>query len=225
MKNIVFLSSGQGGNLKFIAQAVASGWLVDVAVSAVVSDRECGANAFARANGIATTVESFREEDQDVLIARLERAAPDIVVTNVHKILRPRVLDAFEDRFLNLHYSILPAFAGSIGSKTVSEALAFGSQFVGATAHHVTEDVDAGRPIVQSVVPVKDDDTLESLMDVVFRAGCLTLFFALEQLLVCRKLGVGPAVVSLKGRPVMINPASPTPVTFDDEELWRVIAS
>lgn len=225
MQNIVFLCSGQGGNLKFIVAAAATGWLPNVAVGTVLSDRECEANTFARANGLATSVESFREEDQDVLIARLEQAVPDIIVTNVHKIIRPRVLEAFPDRFLNLHYSILPAFAGSIGSKTVSEALAFGSQFVGATAHHVTEDVDAGRPIVQSAVPVTDSDTIESLMDIVFRAGCLTLFFALERLSGDHDLQVGPAIVSLKGRPVMINPATSTVVPFGDEAFWRAIAN
>ena len=225
MKNIVFLSSGQGGNLKFIATAAARGWLANVSVGAVISDRECGANAFARDLGLATSVESFRAEDQDELIAGLEQAAPDIIVTNVHKIVRSRVLDAFADQFLNLHYSILPAFAGSIGVKTVTDALAFGSQFVGATAHHVTEDVDAGRPIVQSAIPVAESDTIASLMDVVFRAGCLTLFYAIERILGSDDLAVGPVIVPLKGKPVLINPASSTALPFEDEELWRLIAT
>jgi phosphoribosylglycinamide formyltransferase-1 len=71
------------------------------------------------------------------------------------------LLDAFEDRIINLHPSLLPEFAG--GMDAVERAIESGAKVTGATVHVVTGDVDAGPILVQEAVPIVEGDTVETL--------------------------------------------------------------
>jgi phosphoribosylglycinamide formyltransferase-1 len=77
-------------------------------------------------------------------------------------------LDAFEDRIINLHPSLLPEFPG--GMDAVERAIASGAKVTGATVHVVTGEIDAGPILVQEAVPIVDGDTVETLRQMVHEA-------------------------------------------------------
>lgn len=77
-------------------------------------------------------------------------------------------LAAFEGRIINVHPSLLPEFAG--GMDAVEQALGSGVKRTGATVHLVTEEVDAGRVLLQEEVPILDGDTVETLRQRVHEA-------------------------------------------------------
>jgi phosphoribosylglycinamide formyltransferase-1 len=78
-------------------------------------------------------------------------------------ILEPSVVDAFEDRILNIHPSLLPSFAGTVAPEPQAAALRAGVKVAGCTVHLVTNELDAGPIVAQAAVPVLPDDTVESL--------------------------------------------------------------
>jgi phosphoribosylglycinamide formyltransferase-1 len=73
----------------------------------------------------------------------------------------PEFVRTFPYRIINIHPSLLPAFAGTLHAQR--EALEYGVKVSGCTVHFVTEEVDAGPIILQAAVPVLDDDTVETL--------------------------------------------------------------
>lgn len=218
---IVFLCSGGGGNLRFVYAASGRGWIGRSELVAVFTDRDCAANEFARAHGIETQVVDFSAEGQLRLLELLQAIDPAVIVTTVHKILRPELVRAFVGKLINLHYSLLPAFAGAIGVVTLRQALAHGVTIVGATAHWVDEGVDTGRPIVQAAVPLRESDSQEGLMDILFRAGCIALLAGLSKLL-HRTGGTESAeIVHLDGRPVLFGPSVVARAEFMQDAFWQ----
>ncbi|MQG91472.1 phosphoribosylglycinamide formyltransferase [Pseudomonas sp. MN1F] len=221
MIRIVFLCSGGGGNLRFVAEAIRIGALRAQLV-AVITDRECLANQFAREHCIPSEIIDFSEPGQKTLARMLRDMNADVVITNVHRIIVQNVVEAFAGRLLNLHYSLLPAYGGMIGSKPVEAALAAASPFIGVTAHLVDVVVDAGHPLVQSVIPVQSGDTVSTLMDTVFRAGCLSLLNAI--LLHAGTPALYCGTHRLGDRNVFINPEMPLDHGLFDQAMWQRIA-
>ena len=166
MKNIVILVSGRGSNMEAIVRACeAERW--DARIAAVVSNRpEAGGLAFARARGIATAVVDHRTfSDRSAFDAELGRVVesfdPDVIaLAGFMRILGAGFVQRFEGRLVNIHPSLLPAFAGL---HTHRRALAAGCKVVGATVHFVTRELDHGPIIAQAVVPVRAGDDEESL--------------------------------------------------------------
>jgi len=219
MKNIVFLCSGNGGNLRFLQSTIELGLLPGARIVGAVADRDCGALEYARAQGLQAWSADFSEAGQAGLVEGIEALRPDIIVTNIHKILLPVFVRAFEGRLINLHYALLPAFPGVIGTKPVEQAIAYGAKWTGATVHHVSEELDLGRPIVQAAVPLRDGDSVATVMDTVFRAGCLSLFAAVMG----RVTGSSPqdvVTLEVQGRAVAIHPACPLGEPFGEEAFW-----
>ncbi|OAI83809.1 phosphoribosylglycinamide formyltransferase [Pseudomonas putida] len=221
MIRIVFLCSGGGGNLRFVAEAIRLGVLPAQLVS-VITDRECLANQFAREHHIPSKVIDFSEPEQATLGRMLHDTKADVVITNVHRVIVPEVVDVFAGRLLNLHYSLLPAYGGMIGTRPVEAALNAGSPFTGVTAHLVDTVVDAGPPLVQSVIPVKPGDTVPTLMDTVFRAGCLSLLNAI--LLHAGTPALYCGTHRLGDRNVFVNPDMALNHGLFDEAMWQRIA-
>ena len=91
----------------------------------------------------------------------LERAVDLVVNAGYDRILTSGFMGAFENRMINIHPSLLPAFAG--GMDAVAQALARGVKLTGCTVHLVTEEVDAGPILLQAAVPVLPGDTVETL--------------------------------------------------------------
>jgi len=220
---IVFLCSGGGGNLRFLAQAAALGALPGATIAAVLSDRECPANRFARERCLPTRVLDFTGKDQQTVVSALAALAPDVVVTNVHKILAPSVIETLAARLINLHYSLLPAYGGLIGTRPVETALTDGAKFIGVTAHEVEIEVDAGCPIVQAVMATRPRDSVATVMDTIFRCGCLALLEALIG--PARRDPIETTRLRINDREVCFNPAlSFSPDVFD-EPFWQTLAA
>jgi phosphoribosylglycinamide formyltransferase-1 len=76
------------------------------------------------------------------------------------RLLSPFFVSSFPNRILNIHPSLLPSFPGLESQR---QALEYGVKFAGCTVHFVDENLDAGPIVLQSVVPVKDDDTEDTL--------------------------------------------------------------
>ena len=170
MKNIVILISGSGSNMAAIVQAsMQRRWAerFGVRVAAVVSNRADAAGlAWAQAEGIAVAVldhkaYATREDFDAALQAQLDTFEPVLVVlAGFMRILSADFVKHFAGRLINIHPSLLPAFAGL---NTHQRAIDMGCQFAGATVHHVTADLDHGPILAQAVVPVLPDDTAASL--------------------------------------------------------------
>ena len=225
MTSIAFLCSGGGGNLKFVDQAIRMGWIKGVQICAVLSDRECGANVHARHQGLVTEVMDFSAAGQSQVINRLRSLCADVVVTTVHKVLIPVVLTAFKGQIINLHYSLLPAFGGKIGTRPVSDALAYGSKFVGVTVHHVSEQVDMGRPIVQAILATPSGPVFDDLMNVLFRGGCVALLHAIATLADNEPHQSGKPCAStwLGGQLIHFNPAVRIDPALGLEQGWAFL--
>jgi phosphoribosylglycinamide formyltransferase-1 len=177
---VAFLCSGGGGNLKLVYELSRKGALPFVSVVGVIADRECLAVEWARGQDIRTAVVAYSRTNPVALGDSLTDLAPDLIVTNIHKILHDRLVAMFDGKLLNLHYSLLPAFAGQIGMQPVREARARGCRLIGASAHRVTRQVDTG-PILAQACVVDDLDQPETeLCDAVFRCGGVALIAAIE---------------------------------------------
>jgi phosphoribosylglycinamide formyltransferase-1 len=225
-KKIVFLCSGGGGNLRFIHYAIEHGWIPGASIVSVLTDRECQANQFAESVGIESQCIDFNDPDQCMLVNQLETLNPDLVITTVHKILRKPVVEKFSDRLINLHYSLLPAFDGLIGTQPVREAVSYGARFTGVTVHLVDESLDGGKPIVQVAIPLLPvEKNFDSLMDLVFRCGCIALMAAIDLQL----SGGDPTYderwegLELEGRLCLFSDKVRYIHELQDECVWRTI--
>jgi phosphoribosylglycinamide formyltransferase-1 len=163
------LVSGRGSNLQAILRAIANGELHARVALVISSRRDAPALTIATEAGIPTRIIVPREylsrvEAAAEVIAALHEAGARIVALAGYKpILDASVIHAFPNAIINVHPSLLPAFAGGMAPRPQKEALEAGVKVTGCTVHFVTEDVDAGPIIAQAAVPVLDDDTVESL--------------------------------------------------------------
>ena len=170
MKNIVILISGSGSNMAAIVRRARSErWdeCLGAQVVAVISNRaDAGGLAFAREQGIATAVLDHkaypsREAFDAALMQEIDHHAPALVVlAGFMRILTPGFVQHYAGRLVNIHPSLLPAFAGL---HTHQRAIEAGCQFAGATVHQVTAELDHGPILAQAVVPVLPDDTPDAL--------------------------------------------------------------
>lgn len=165
-KRIAVLLSGRGSNFEALADSVAQGRIPGAEIALVLSNRE-GAPGVerARARGIPTKVipsKGIERETYDrLLVAALREANVDMVcLAGFMRLLSPYFVEQFRGRVLNIHPSLLPAFPGLEAQR---QAFDHGVKFAGCTVHFVDETLDAGPIILQAVVPVRDQDTPETL--------------------------------------------------------------
>jgi phosphoribosylglycinamide formyltransferase-1 len=160
------LASGRGTNLQAIIDAARSG-RIRAEVAVVVADR-IGARARERARR-AGIPEYFvdlaayptKEAFEHGIVSILERHGVELVcLAGYMRILTRVMLEHYRNRIINIHPSLLPAFPGLHAQR---QALEYGVRFAGCTVHFVEEEVDAGPIILQAVVPVLPDDTVEAL--------------------------------------------------------------
>lgn len=162
------LVSGGGTNLQALIDAVEDGRIQDAKITMVISNNQ-GAYALnrAREHGIACRCispkdYSGREEFNDAFIAAVTESAPDLIVLAGFLVVLPgRFIRMYENRIINIHPSLLPAFGGKgyYGLKVHEAALARGVKLTGATVHFVDEGTDTGPIILQRAVPVQEGDT------------------------------------------------------------------
>lgn len=164
MKKIAVFASGSGTNFEAIAQACADGRL-DARIALMVCDKP-GAPVIARAErfGIESFVFSPKEwpskaafETEIVRLLR-ERNVELICLAGYMRIVGEVLLDAYPDRILNIHPSLLPAFKGA---HAVEQAVAYGVKVYGITVHWVNADLDGGRIIAQKAFEYDGSDPEE----------------------------------------------------------------
>ena len=145
-------------------------------VTHVIVDRRCGALSLAEEFNVESSVVDL-SQNFEPLRRLLTCLAPDVVITNIHRILPKDIFD-LPSRFLNLHYSLLPAFKGYIGMRPVVEGRRLGASLIGATCHEVTEMVDSGRIIAQGAVPRTASEAEDLEAAFLFVGLCRFLFFS-----------------------------------------------
>ena len=160
------LLSGRGSNFEALADSIAAGRIPNAEIVLVVSNRE-GAPGIEKARERAIPARVIpskgleREAYDRLVVAALEEARPDLVcLAGFMRLLSPYFVEHFRGRILNIHPSLLPAFPGLEAQR---QALEHGVKFAGCTVHFVDENLDAGPIVLQAVVPIRDDDTPETL--------------------------------------------------------------
>lgn len=166
VKIAVFVS-GNGSNLQALIDAEKSGALGAGRLVLVVCDKP---KAFALERAKKAGLKTFvlekagfnsREEYDRAVMAELDREGIEaIVMAGFLRILSDHFIEKYEGRMLNIHPSLLPSFKGLHGIK---DAFDYGVKVTGVTVHFVTKELDGGPVILQGVVPVEKNYTLETL--------------------------------------------------------------
>jgi len=168
VKRLGILISGRGSNFEAIADSVAGGTLgsLGAEIAVVISNRaDARGLETAVARGLSAVCLPSKGLDREVydrtLAAELHRHGVDLVcLAGFMRLLSAGFIREFPNRILNIHPSLLPAFPGLDAQH---QALAHGVKITGCTVHFVDEDLDAGPIVIQAAVPVRDDDTEETL--------------------------------------------------------------
>ena len=165
-RKLAVLISGRGSNLQSLIDACAApGYPAEIAL---VLSNVAGVMGLERAAkaGIPTVVVNHkdfagREPFEAAVHAEIAKAAPDLVcLAGFMRILTDGFIKLWRDRLINIHPSLLPAFKGLHTHERVLEA---GARFAGCTIHFVRPAMDDGPIIAQAAVPVRPDDTPDSL--------------------------------------------------------------
>ena len=160
--------SGRGSNMQAIVRSIEEGRLAAQVAVIVCNHASAPGLAWARQRGLPTRLFDRRDfatrEAQNIaMTACMKDAGVDLVVmAGFDRLITRDLFDVFRGRIVNVHPSLLPAFAGTLRAQ--AEALEHGVKIAGCTVHFVTEDaVDGGPIILQAAVPVLENDTAESL--------------------------------------------------------------
>lgn len=163
---IGILISGRGSNMVALVEAVGSGEIPGSEVAVVISDKADAAGlAKAAERGVETLVierngRKREEHDAEIVAALRERGVELVCLAGYMRLLSPLFVQAFPDKIVNIHPSLLPAYPGLGVHERV---IAAGEKTSGCTVHFVNEDLDAGPIILQREVPVLEGDTPETL--------------------------------------------------------------
>ena len=165
---LAILASGSGTNAEAMFEAIEQGKL-DADVRLVLANRP-GAKVLERAarRGLPhicldhKKYASREEFDAAVVEAIKASGADTVALAGYMRMVTPAFLDAFPNRVLNIHPAILPSFPGVHGA---GDAHAWGVKFTGCTVHFVSPEMDCGPIIIQSCLPVMQDESVDELQD------------------------------------------------------------
>lgn len=172
MLKIAVMVSGGGTNLQAIIDGIANGAITNTEIAVVISNN-AGAYALERAKnagieGVCVSPKDYatREEFNDALLAKVQSYGVDLIVLAGFLVVIPeQMIDAYENKIINIHPSLIPAFCGTgfYGLKVHEGALARGVKVSGATVHFVDKGTDTGPIIMQKCVEVLEGDTPKEL--------------------------------------------------------------
>lgn len=172
MLKVGVLVSGGGTNLQAILDAIDNGEITNAQVSLVISNN-AGAYALERAKNhkieaVCVSPKSYenREEFHKALLEKLQESRVDLVVLAGFLVAVPAmIVEAFPNRIINIHPSLIPSFCGTgyYGLRVHEGALARGVRVTGATVHFVDAGTDTGPIILQKAVEIDPEDTPETL--------------------------------------------------------------
>lgn len=172
MLRTAVLVSGGGTNLQAILDAVDSGEITNTEIVEVISNN-AGAYALERAakrqipaKCISPKAYESREEFHEALLEELKQCQPDLIVLAGFLVaIPPAIVDAFPNKIINIHPSLIPSFCGVgyYGLKVHQGVLDRGVKVTGATVHFVDAGTDTGPILLQKAVEVQNQDTPETL--------------------------------------------------------------
>lgn len=172
MLRVVVMVSGGGTNLQAIIDAINNKDITNTEIVAVISNNH-GVYALERAKnaGIDAVVVSpkdfeNRQAFNEALLETVDGYKPDLIVLAGFLVVIPeQMIDAYENRIINIHPSLIPSFCGTgyYGLKVHEAALSRGVKITGATVHYVDKGTDTGPIIMQKAVEVKEGDTPKAL--------------------------------------------------------------
>jgi phosphoribosylglycinamide formyltransferase-1 len=167
---VAVLASGRGSNLQAIIDAIEAGHVEATIVAVISNKRDAQVLERARRHGVpdffvdpkpfAGQPDSREAYDRTILEILRQRDVELVLLAGYMKIVTSVLVNAYQNRMMNIHPSLLPSFPGLNGQK---QALDWGCKLAGCTVHFVTEGVDEGPIIIQAAVPVFDDDTPDTL--------------------------------------------------------------
>ena len=167
---IAVLASGRGSNLQAVIEAIEAGTVQAKIVAVISNKKDAPALERARRHGLSTLfvdpkpytgTSDSREAYDRALLDVLQRHDVELVLlAGYMKIVTRILVEAFANRMMNIHPSLLPSFPGLDVQK---KAIEWGCKLAGCTVHFVTEGVDEGPIILQAAVPILDDDTSDTL--------------------------------------------------------------
>lgn len=166
------LASGRGSNLQAIIDAIEAGQVQAQIVAVISNKQDAMALERARKHGLpdvfvdpkpfAGRPDSREAYDRALLDVLVKHDAELVLLAGYMKIVTGLLVNAFANRMMNIHPSLLPSFPGLDAQK---KAIDWGCKLAGCTVHFVTEGVDEGPIILQAAVPILDQDTPETLAE------------------------------------------------------------
>ncbi len=172
MLKVVVCVSGGGTNLQAVMDAIDKGEITNVEIAGVISNNQ---NAFALERARKAGIPAFCISPKDfedraafhkALLEKVNELTPDLIVLAGYLVTIPEeMIEAYQNRIINIHPSLIPSFCGVgyYGLKVHEGALARGVKISGATVHFVDAGTDTGPIIFQKAVEVKPDDTPKTL--------------------------------------------------------------
>jgi phosphoribosylglycinamide formyltransferase-1 len=164
------LASGRGSNLQAVIDAIEAGTLQATIAMVLSNKKDAQALERARRHGLtdvfldpkpyAGQPDSREAYDRAILEVLKKHGVELVVLAGYMKIVTPVLIQAYANRIMNIHPSLLPSFPGLDAQQ---KALEWGVKVSGCTVHFVTEGVDEGPIIIQAAVPVLEEDTAETL--------------------------------------------------------------
>ena len=218
MSRIVFLVSGSGGSLKFVYYALEK-MCLDVKIVGIISDRDCQAIEFGKNKNIYFKKIKYQRLNVVELQFELKKLNPDLIITNIHKVIDKETLNLFPNKFINLHYSLLPAFSGLIGMETLIKAKEQNVGFIGGTCHLVNEKVDCGKIICQACFSINWQTDLNSI-DTLFKCSSITLLGGIIKML---KLESSQTLcLNINNKKIYFSPQLPFKMNFE-KDFWEKV--
>ena len=168
---VLVSGQGRGTNMQAIIDACRSGKINGAVALVLGAKDDAPAMEKARAAGVRTVAISPKDFDTDedydgAVLAALKAGDVDLVcLAGYMRVLGQPIIDHFRNRIMNVHPALIPSFCGKgmYGHHVHEAVIARGVRFTGVTVHLVDEDYDTGPIVLQSVVPVEEDDTPDTL--------------------------------------------------------------
>ena len=164
------LASTRGTDMQAIIDEIEAGRL-DAEISVVISNKkDAPALERARKHGIEAVFvdgkDKSREEfDREIIKILKEKNVELVLLIGYMRILSSEFVNEYRNKIMNVHPSLLPAFGGGMDKDVHQEILDHGMKVTGCTIHFVDENVDEGPIVVQRVVEIAEDETVDSLKE------------------------------------------------------------
>ena len=183
---IAVLGSTRGTDLQYIIDAIESGKLTDAEISAVISNKkDAGILERARKHNIAAVFidssgKSREDFDKEIIKILEEKGVELVLLIGYMRFISKPFVEKYRNKIMNIHPSLLPAFAGGMDKNVHAAILEHGCKVTGCTLHFVDEGADTGPIVVQKAAKVEEDDTVDTLKEKVQKLEGEALIEAIE---------------------------------------------